>query len=1270
MDVRPRPSVPALLSALAATTLLASPPPISAEEAPGLREVAVFPAAAETPPQLPKGAGPLFRAVPPGESGLDFVIPIDTNHPDKRLYYSAMACGSVAAGDLDGDGRPDLLFAAGPVPNRLYRNLGGEGSLRFADETEAAGLAEAGSWCTGASFADVDGDGRLDIYLCRYDEPNRLYLNESTPGQLRFREAAAEWGLDLADASLMATFADYDGDGRPDLFLAVNALYRKGGRPAEGVPMRRTETGWEVVEPWDRYFKVGTINPLTGIPTFTESSRPNRLFRNEGGRFVETTAAAGLRPVPNSTNGAVWFDYDGDGRLDLYVANDFADRDELYRNRGDGTFEEVAAKVLQHTTWFSMGGAAGDYNGDGLVDLVVADMLPTTHYRQKVTMGEMGAAFAAMYESGLPRQSMVNTFFVNTGTGRFLEAAQMAGIAKSDWTWTPKSGDFDGDGRLDLYFPTGHTRDFNHSDFNQGLLSKRIGNDDWDFFEDHPELRELDLAFRNAADWKFVRSEKDWGLGPKPTMTYGAALADFDRDGDLDLVTVALEDPPTLFLNQTAERGLASHLLLRLKGRGANPWGLGAKVTLRTADGRRQSRTLLPHNGYQESDEPLVHFGLGGADRVASLEVRWPSGVRQAFGDLAANRWLEIAEPEDDAADGTAPPTEGEPDSPAPLFRRIEGFAALATPETPYDDFLRQPLLPHQHSQLGPGQAWGDVDGDGLPDLYLGGPKGQPGRLLLGRGLDEAGAPAFSMRMRPPFAGMGGHEDLGSLLFDADGDGDLDLLVVSGSVECEPGDASLADRLYLNDGSGEFSHAPLHLPPPHGGRHASGGPAAAADFDRDGDLDVFIGGRIVPGEYPVAARNRLLVNDGTGRFEDRADDFGLAETGLTTAALWSDVDGDGWPDLLVAHEWGPVRLFSNRGGSLVETTEAAGLAGATGFWNSIAAGDFDGDGHLDYLVGNHGRNTKYKASPEVPELLFYGDVAGTGRRNLVEAKFDGGLSCVVPRRGLSCSSLAMPKLLQRVGTYEKWASSALGELYEQTRLETALRLEATTLDSMALRNDGEGRFSLHPLPPLAQIAPVFGIVVGDFDGDGRPDAALAQNFLTAQQETVPYDGGLGLLLKGVPASPENPVGLAEVWPRESGVVVPGDGKSLAITDYDGNGRPDLFFGINNAAPAVLVNEGSGAGDPLVVVLRGGEGNPTAVGARVRVEVAGLPPQTAEVAAGSGYLSQSVSDLFFGWGRRGESDPAEATVKVRWPEGDESSHRISRQDGPRYAIAKE
>ena len=535
----------------------------------------------------------------------------------------------------------------------------------------------------------------------------------------------------------------------------------------------------------------------------------------------------------------------------------------------------------------------------------------------------------------------------------------------------------------------------------------------------------------------------------------------------------------------------------------------------------------------------------------------------------------------------------------------------------------------------------------------------------MNRGLDDQGDPVFALRMREPFTDMAAYEDMGVLLLDFDGDGDRDLLAVSGSVECEPGDASLADRLYWNDGKGEFTEALGHLPGPVDGKHDSGSVAAAADFDRDGDLDVYIGGRVVPGQYPEMPRSRLLINDGTGRFTDGAAAQGLAETGLVTGALWSDADGDGWLDLLLTHEWGPVRLFSNREGKLAETTEAAGLAKATGFWNSLAGRDLNGDGHLDYLVGNLGKNTKYSASHEVPELIYYGDVDGSGKRNLVEAKFDRSLNCLLPRRGLSCSSLAMPKLLQKVNTYESWASSALDEIYEKARLESALKLEATTLESVVLINDGDGRFTLQALPALAQIAPLYGIALSDFDGDGFTDAVLAQNFFPTQQETGPYDGGLGLLLRGV-GSDATAGGFKEVWPRESGVIVPGDAKSLGIVDFGGEGRPDLVFGMNQAAPVILMNEADvNKGAPLVITLEGKPGNHSAIGARVTVEVEGLPKQTAEVAAGSGYLTQTTSDLFFGWGPVKED--ATAKVTVRWPDGAVSENRVSRGDGPRHPI---
>ncbi len=1226
------------------------------QENPAVRELRVFPG----PTPGGEAGTPRFVELAAAESGLDFIIPIDNAHPDRRLYYSAMACGGVAAGDLDGDGWPDLFFAAGPTPNRLFRNTGEGAVIRFEEVTAAAGMADADSWCASAAMVDVDNDGDLDLHVCRYDAPNRLWLNESKPGEFRFREAAAHYELDVVDASLMAAFADYDRDGDVDVFLVMNAYYRKGGRPAEGVPMRKTPTGWEVVEPYDRYFAISSVDPATGEPRYDECGRPNRLLRNDGGRFVEVSAPAGLRSDPTHTNAAVWWDFDDDGWLDLYVANDFEATDACYRNRGDGAFTEMAADLFQHSTWFSMGAAAEDFNGDGRTDLVVADMAPTTHYRQKVTMGEMGASFDAMYAAGLPRQNMVNTFFVNAGGGLFFEAARQAGIAQTDWTWTVKSGDLDCDGRLDLYFTTGHSRDFNNSDLKKASPAQRVGREDWDFFIDVPELRERDLVYRNAEDWHFEKAGEAWGLGDRETMTYGAALSDLDRDGDLDLVTTRLEEPPGLYRNLTADRGEGRGMLVSLKGSRSNRLGLGAKLTLELPDGGRQTRTLVMTNGYLESDEPVAHFGLGTEGGLARLEIEWPAGTRQVLRDLRGGRWLEISEWAE--ADGES--VGGEKLAGA-WFQSSPVFADLAAVERRFDDFHRQPLLPHQHSQLGPGLAWGDVDGDGRGDLYFGGPKGHPGRLLLHRGDDGRGHPVFALRMREPFTAMTGREDLGAVFFDADSDGDQDLLVVSGSVECAPGDPELADRLYLNTGGGEFVEAPDRLPAPGAEGHASGSVAAVADFDRDGDLDVFVGGRVVPGAYPLPAVNRLLVNDGAGSFSDAAEAHGLGKTGLVTAALWSDVDGDGWIDLLVAHEWGAIELYRNREGALA-AAEDTGLENATGFWNSLAGRDLDGDGDIDYLAGNLGHNTKYHASPETPEIIYYGAFDDSGKKNLIEAKIDKSRDCLLPRRGLSCSSRAMPSLLGKVNTYHGWASSSLEQLYSDTYLSQALRLEATTLDSMMLINDGEGRFQSRPLPPMAQLAPVFGIALTDVNGDGHTDAVLAQNFLTPQEETGPYDGGLSLLLEGGEGGVFD-----ERWPLESGIAVPGDAMSLGVGDLDGDDRPDLVFGVNQGAPRLFLNRGlrEGRGDPLAIALDGPVGNSSAIGAKVQVEIDGLPIQCAEIAAGSGYLSQSEARLYFGWGRptRDNKTGSVARVTIHWPDGKITSHSLAQNDGPGYRI---
>jgi len=1211
-------------------------------------------AAADKP--KPDSGGALFEALPSEITGIDLRVPIDTDHPDERLYYSAMACGSVAAGDLDGDGRVDLFFACGAVPNRLYRQTGKD--FVFEDLTKEAGVGATRVWATGAVLVDIDNDGDLDIYVTCYDDPNLLYVNESVPGQMKFREQAGRFGLDLVDACLAANFADYDHDGDLDVFMVMNAYYRKGGRPEEKIPMQRTESGWRTVPPWDRYYAVVSVDPQTGMPKYGEVGRRNRLLRNHGGKFLDASVEAGIILQPAYTNSSAWWDYDGDGWLDLYVGNDFANRDEFYRNNGDGTFREQAADAFQHTTWFSMGAAAEDLNNDGRVDFLSTDMLPTSHFRRQATMGDMEESFAQMNRSGLPRQKRGNTLLVNTGTGLFLETAWMSGVSKTARAWTVKSGDFDGDGWIDLFFPTGQTRDFNHADFSTLSSRMTVGKNTWDFFESRPELRQRNAVFQNRGELLFKSSTKEWGLGRTETMSYGGTLADFDSDGDLDLVVMNLNDPPSVFRNRSADLEKGRFLSVELKGTQSNRQGLGSVVRVSLSDGTKLMRTLAPYNGFLESDEPCLHFGLGKSGEVASLSVEWPSGAKQIFDDIQANTRFRITEP---ARSNELPEAVDGPLS--PWFTSTGSLSGAAVEEREFDDFLRQPLLPHKHSLMGPGQAWGDVDGDGFDDLYLGSPSGAPGRLLLSRGVDEKGRPKFGLRLQAPFdsAEFIDYEDQGVLFFDADGDGDEDLFVVSGSVEWNHGEGHFRDRLYLNDGLGEFEKAEESALP---SLTSSGGAVVAADFDRDGDLDLFVAGRVVPGRYPIAARNVLLVNDGTGHFEDGTYRYanGLAYTGLVTAALWSDSNDDGWLDLFLTHEWGAIKLFRNRQGKMFDdVTDASALGGRLGLWNSISGSDFDGDGDIDYLVGNLGMNTDYHATREHPGVVLYGDFEGGGTRHIIEAKIDGQNGELVPRRGLSSLSRVMPSLLKVTPTFEQFAKSTVADLFAPNRVNEAFRLEINTVKSMALINDGNGKFDWLELPGLAQVAPVFGIAMGDFNADGYVDAVLAQNFYSPHQETGPMDGGLSVLLRGNRGNGKSQDLWRSVWPESSGVVIPGDAKSVGIGDMNGDFRPDLVFGINGRAPRLLLNEndvgaGNDTGNPLAIKLRGTRGNPKAIGAKVRLEVSGISPQSMEQTAGSGYLTQNSATLFFGLGDQ-EIDGLTVVAKVRWPDGTATRYEI-------------
>ncbi|HWB04870.1 MAG TPA: FG-GAP-like repeat-containing protein [Verrucomicrobiales bacterium] len=1165
----------------------------------------------------------LFQKLDPAACGVDFVNPIDTSHPLKRLYIGGFACGGVTIGDLDGDGMADLYLTSGPRANRLYRQTGG---LKFEDVTKPAGVGGDGQWSAGAALVDIEGDGDLDIYVCRYDAPNQLFINESTAGQMKFAERAKEYGLDIKDASLMPSFCDYDNDGDLDCFIMTRDFERAEGRPEKAPVEFDAEGKPRLKEGFEKYY---TLYKTPAGYTCVNAGREDYLFRNDSTQdkpaFTNVSKTAGLVGRDRG-NSAIWWDYNNDGWKDLYVANDFKDPDRLYRNNKDGTFTEVIKECTGHTTWFSMGSDIGDLNGDGRLDLLVADMAGTTHYKSKMTMGEMSSSIEFLLTAE-PRQFMRNVLFLNSGTGRLLDAAQYAGLASSDWTWAVKLSDFDCDGRTDVFFSNGVARTFNDSD-KPRPDSALVGQPEWNFYESMPTRPEQNLAWRNKGSLDFENVSKAWGLD-EVSMSYATATGDLDGDGDLELVVANLDAPVSIYRNDSPPSN--HRVRIRLEAKGSNRFGLGAVVRL-TAGGVEQVRDLVPSSGFLSCNEPVLCFGLGSAKTIEKLTVDWPGGGQDMLENLAADQEYTIKE-----SGSRVKPDAG----PHALFALDESQAlnSIEQEDPAFDDFQRQPLLPWKHSRLGPGMAWGDVDGDGLDDLYISQAKGKAGRIYFNRGKG-----AFEFRTTIPFEEHIASEDMAPLFIDAEGDGDLDLYVVSGSVECEPGAPALEDRLYLNDGKGHFDTAPAGVLPEE---RNSGSCALAADFDRDGDLDIFVGGRIIPGAWPEMPLSMLLRNDSKSKapkFTDISDSVsGLQKAGLVTAGLWSDVDGDGWIDLLLCTEWGPVKIFLNNQGKLTESTYESGLAPYTGWWNGIAGRDLDHDGDIDYVATNYGPNGPYHASVAKPVVVYYGDLDDTGHRNIVEAKQEG--SIWYPRRGFSCSSAAMPALRTKLKTFHNFASSSLADVYGTDRLDRAQKFSVVHLESAAFINDGKGHFKVVNLPLAAQLAPAFGVALTDLDGDGETDAVIAQNFFSPQPENGQLDSGLSVLLRG------NPDGTFKaVEPAVSGIQVTGDAKSLTIADANGDKAPDVVVGVNQGKLRVFTNQTKAGKKILGIRLKGSGGNPAAAGARITVH--GYRPQVAEVAAGTGYLSQNGPVLWFGVG-----DSPFVELRVRWSDGTESLQEV-------------
>jgi hypothetical protein len=1054
----------------------------------------------------------LFSTVDPAASGVvtenRFSDPTQWWERYQEFTVGAIGTG-VAVGDYDGDGRPDLFVVSKTESCRLFRNLG---AWRFEDVTDRAGVTDRGAdaavWKQGAAFADVNNDGRLDLYVCRFGAPNRLYINQ---GDGTFREEAAARGLALTDASGMAAFADYDRDGWLDVYIQTNLLDAK-------------------------------LRP---------QGQRDRLFRNLGeGRFREVTDEAGVRGETQG-HAVIWWDFDEDGWPDLYVANDFEFPDQMYQNNRDGTFRNVAGSLLPHTPYSSMGADLGDVDGDGRIDLLVADMAATTRAKDQRGMADSRTvARDPVVTPEVAPQLLRNALFLNTGVGRMREAAQLAGLAATDWTWSVRFEDFDNDGRLDLHVTNGMVRELHNSDLLARMMVAESPAERIRIMRSSPVLAEANMAYRNLGALRFAETGKAWGLD-QVGVSFGAATADFDGDGDLDLVYANYQAPVTLLRNDSQE---GHRLLIDLRGQRSNRFGVGARIEVETASGV-QVRTLVLARGYLSTSEPIVHFGLGADARVHRVTVRWPSGVVQEWRDLAADRRYALVE--DPAVAAPSLPSV----RPAPWFREVSGELGLSLRlrEADVDELAAQPLLPLRHNRRGPALVAADLNGDGRDELLVGGTTLDSARLIqrVGNSIHAVEVPAPGGR--PALVNDGP-----MVVFRPSGREPRQWLITRGGVSEPAGTPAYQPTLWRIGADGAAEDASALLPP----LPVSVGAVVAADFDGDGIQELFVGGRVEPGRFPETPRSAILRWREGRWMDDTASWFArVPEWGMVTAALAVDADGDGWRDLVVTFDWGGVRLLRNDvGRGFVDASVSAGFAAVgNGWWSALASADFNADGRPDFVLGNAGQNTPYHVGDGRSAVMLVGDFRPDAEPVLIEAERVGDQ--LFPRRTAKQLTAVVPALRRRFPRVNDFASASVTDLFGAEAVAAARRWEVTEPRSGVLLSGASGTYRFSPLPVDAQLAPLGAIWVEDWDGDGTWDLLLGQNSRAPVPSIGRFEGGLGVALRG-----DGQGGFTALPPAESGWVVPGEAKAIAAIDLDGDGERELVVSRSDAPLLVFRRE--------------------------------------------------------------------------------------------------
>ena len=1074
----------------------------------------------------------LFKKIDPSRTGITFnniITENDSINPlDLEFLYNG---GGVAVGDFNNDGLPDLYFSASITSNKLYLN---KGNLSFTDVTEKAGVTGAGRWSNAASVVDINNDGLADIYVCAtikknaQERCNLFYINQgvNNEGVPTFKEMAKEYNLADASLSVHAAFFDCDNDGDLDMYLVTTKLAQ---RDANQFSMNNNN-GDTATDDYDKLFR-NDWDSKAKHPVFTDVSRQ-----------------AGIAH-PGYGLGVAIADINKDGWKDIYVTNDFYGSDLFYINNHDGTFTEKLKTILKHTSQNAMGNDIADINNDGLADIIAVDMNPEDNYRKKKNMnGNNYFVYQNMTNGLYMLQYVRNTLQLNQGARldandsigepAFSDIGFLAGVAETDWSWNPSVADFDNDGNRDIIITNGYPRDVTDHDF--AAFRQNSGNtvSKKELIAQMPQIKIANYAFKNSGNLKFDKVTAQWGM-ETPSFSNGAVYADLDNDGDLDYVINNINQEAFVYENTTnsKEKTTKNYLEIQFKGDAKNIDGLGAIASIYYARNKMQVYENSPYRGYLSTVDNKAFFGLDSIKTLDSVVIEWYNGKKQVMKNVGSNRLLTVT-----IADaGNATIANG-------LVAANNLFTDVTTAlgvvyfkrETDFIDFNEQRLLPHKLSEYGPGLASGDVDGNGLDDIIISGTGDDAPTLLLQQTNGK-----FTKKELPFIIGhdVRRPESLGTLLFDADGDGDLDLYLASGSNQFAPNTKNYQDWFYTNDGKGNFIFNETAFPINYTSKIC----IKAADYDNDGDLDLFIGGRVLPNKYPVPVSSFIYRNDtknGVIKFNDVSEVVApaLKNMGLTCDALWTDFDNDGWMDLVIAGEWMPIQFYKNKKGIFENASAFSGINDETGWWNSITAADFDNDGDIDYIAGNLGKNSFYRASHQYPVGIYAKDFDKNQGLDIITAVYlpdEKGMLQEFPAQTRDDQTEQLPGLKKRFLTYKDFGKATISDIFNAGELKDALKLQANNFESSFIENLGQGKFKLHALPVMAQLAPLYGMVADDFNQDGNMDIAMNGNDFGTEVGNGRYDALNGLLMLGDGKGSFAPQSILQ-----SGLFIPGNGKAL------------------------------------------------------------------------------------------------------------------------------